>query len=117
MNDLIALPQITQERVDAYAAASGDRNPIHLDPAAARQAGFDGTIAHGMLILGLALSTFESVVSRPKHSSCRFMAPVRVGQSLRLTIEPDGPLHRFVVTDEAGATVLEGQIEWNGVTS
>ncbi len=42
---------VTQERIDRYAAASGDLNPIHRDPRAARAAGLDSTIAHGMLLL------------------------------------------------------------------
>lgn len=114
MHDPIALPPITQERVNAYAAASGDRNSIHLDPAAARKAGFDGTIAHGMLIVGLALSAIENLMSRPRHSSCRFLAPVRVGASLQLRIDAGDPLRRFVVEDDAGVKVLEGQVELSG---
>ena len=43
--------QVTQEHINLYADASKDFNPIHLDPEFARQAGLDGTIAHGMLIL------------------------------------------------------------------
>jgi acyl dehydratase len=44
-----ALPAITQDQLRAYAVASGDPNPIHLDEAAARKAGLPGVIAHGML--------------------------------------------------------------------
>jgi acyl dehydratase len=40
---------VTQARIDAYADASGDHNPIHINPEAARAVGLDGTIAHGML--------------------------------------------------------------------
>ena len=43
--------RVTQEHINLYAEASKDFNPIHLDPEFARQAGLDGTIAHGMLIL------------------------------------------------------------------
>lgn len=42
-------PPIEQEQLQRYAAASGDYNPIHLDPAAARRVGLNGVIAHGML--------------------------------------------------------------------
>ena len=36
-------------QVAQFAAASGDTNPVHLDEARAREAGFDGCISHGML--------------------------------------------------------------------
>ena len=45
----LASKHVTQEQIDAYAEVSGDHNPIHIDPDAARAVGLDGTIAHGML--------------------------------------------------------------------
>ena len=51
--------RITRDDLRRYAAASGDHNPIHLDPAAARAVGLPGVIAHGMLVMGLALRTVE----------------------------------------------------------
>ena len=42
---------LSQEKIDAYARASGDFNPIHVDPAFAAGTFFGGTIAHGMLLL------------------------------------------------------------------
>jgi len=42
---------LSQEKIDRYARASGDFNPIHVDPAFAAQTPFGGTIAHGMLLL------------------------------------------------------------------
>ena len=42
---------LTQEKIDGYARASGDFNPIHVDPAFAAATPFGGTIAHGMLLL------------------------------------------------------------------
>ncbi len=44
----------TQEVIDQYALASGDHNPIHIDPAFAARSQFGGTIAHGMLVLSYA---------------------------------------------------------------
>jgi acyl dehydratase len=41
--------------LDAFSALSGDRNPLHLDDAYAREAGFNGRIAPG--VLGLAIAT------------------------------------------------------------
>ena len=45
-------PPITREQLAAYAEASGDHNLIHLNDEAARMAGLDGVIAHGMLSMG-----------------------------------------------------------------
>ncbi|MGH7611690.1 MAG: MaoC family dehydratase, partial [Candidatus Dormibacteria bacterium] len=43
--------RLSQERINAYANASGDHNPIHLEQAAASAAGLPSTIAHGLLTL------------------------------------------------------------------
>ncbi len=42
---------ITQKRITDYAHASGDHNPLHLDPEFASSTRFGGIIAHGMLTL------------------------------------------------------------------
>lgn len=42
--------EVTQEDVDHFAALSGDISPIHVDEAFARQRGFPGRVAHGLLI-------------------------------------------------------------------
>jgi acyl dehydratase len=44
---------VDQERIDAFAEATEDRQFIHTDPAAAAQTPFGGTIAHGFLSLSL----------------------------------------------------------------
>jgi 3-hydroxybutyryl-CoA dehydratase len=44
---------LTQEQLNAYADASGDHNPIHIEPTFAATTPFGGTIAHGMLVLAL----------------------------------------------------------------
>jgi 3-hydroxybutyryl-CoA dehydratase len=43
--------QVTQEHINLYASASGDFNPIHIDPEFAKKTQLGGTVAHGMLIL------------------------------------------------------------------
>ena len=45
--------EITQERLSAYCAASGDHNPLHWDAEFATATQFGGVIAHGMLTLAL----------------------------------------------------------------
>jgi acyl dehydratase len=45
---------VTADQIRAYAEASGDRNPIHLDEVFARSVGLPGVIAHGMLTMAFA---------------------------------------------------------------
>jgi len=45
----LAKPAITRAQLSEYAEASGDHNPIHLDEAFAKEAGFPSVIVHGML--------------------------------------------------------------------
>ncbi|MGH7698214.1 MAG: MaoC family dehydratase [Candidatus Dormibacteria bacterium] len=80
-----ATQRLTQERIDAYARASGDHNPIHLDPAAARAAGLPSTIAHGLLTLGVACARIEAwggAEAWVQRVSCRFAATVPAGEEL-----------------------------------
>jgi len=48
----LAKGPITREDLKAYAAASGDPNPMHVDDEFARNAGYPGVFAHGMLSMG-----------------------------------------------------------------
>jgi len=60
-----------------YAALSGDYNPVHLHPLAARLFGFPASIAHGMHLAGLALAALERAEGRPARSlEVRFRRPV-----------------------------------------
>ena len=55
LNIGVSLPelkrQVTQEHINMYASASGDFNPIHIDPEFAKKTSLGGTVAHGMLVL------------------------------------------------------------------
>ena len=62
-----------------YAAASGDDNPIHQDPAAARAAGLPDVVAHGMFVLGLAMrAVAEWTGDTVTDYRARFVRPVVV---------------------------------------
>jgi acyl dehydratase len=80
---------VTQEQINAYAEVSGDHNPIHLDPEAARAVGLDGTIAHGMLsmaFLGELVTDWLASLRGPEgwvsRLRVRFQAMVRPGDTL-----------------------------------
>lgn len=80
-------PPIEQEQLNHYASASGDYNPIHLDPAAARRVGLDGVIAHGMLSMAfLGQFVNQQIVGIPgarvEKLKVRYIGMVRPGDTL-----------------------------------
>lgn len=77
-------PAVSRESLQAYALASGDSNPLHLDPEFAREAGFDDVIVHGMFgmaRLGCLLGE-QLPVESIRGFSARFAAIIPVGQAL-----------------------------------
>jgi acyl dehydratase len=83
----------TREQIAAYAEASGDRNPIHLDDDFARTVGLPGVIAHGMLQMGIAATVAAAAAGGPAHLrrlSVRFAGMVVPGDTVTFTAEPAG---------------------------
>jgi acyl dehydratase len=77
--------EITREQISAYAEASGDRNPIHLDDEFARSVGLPGVIAHGMLDMGILarlVTDWAGGQDRLRKLSCRFAGIVQPGDRL-----------------------------------
>lgn len=72
---------LTRESLVRYAGASGDFNPIHYRDDVAAAVGLPGVLAHGMLTMGLAISTLESWIGdtgRILEYGVRFTKPVVV---------------------------------------
>jgi acyl dehydratase len=87
--------EITQERIDQFADATGDHQWIHCDPERAKAGPFGATIAHGYLTSSLA-SLFLSQIVQVRGvrmginygaDRLRFPAPVRVGSRVRGSAE------------------------------
>ena len=80
---------VTQEKIDAYAKASGDNNPLHTDPLFAAGSQFGGTIAHGMLILAYVSEMLTEAFGRRWLESgrlkVRFRAPARPGDTVTVS--------------------------------
>ncbi|QGZ57483.1 MaoC family dehydratase [Paraburkholderia acidiphila] len=84
---------VDQERIDAFAACTGDRQWIHVDvERAKRESPFGGTIAHGYLTLSLLASLAMEIGIVPKDAAAglnygldkvRFMTPVKAGARVR----------------------------------
>jgi acyl dehydratase len=84
----------TTEQIGAYAKASGDFNPIHLDDEFARSVGLPGRIAHGMLQMGIAGTVAAEAAGGGRglrRLRCRFAAMVVPGDTVTFTAEPAGP--------------------------
>ena len=98
---------VDQQRIDLFAAATGDDQWIHVDPQRAAQGPFGGTIAHGFLTLSL-VNYFLPQLARAeglRHGinygvdRVRFPAALRSGSRLR------GRLEILAVEDRGGGAV------------
>jgi 3-hydroxybutyryl-CoA dehydratase len=75
-----------QETVDRYraiyyAGASGDFNPIHIDPEFGKMVGLGGVILHGLCAVGFVVKTITDWQGDPgklKRFKCRFASPVHI---------------------------------------
>ncbi|MFF4349148.1 MaoC family dehydratase [Streptomyces sp. NPDC001530] len=84
--------EITQERINTFADATGDHQWIHVDPEKAAQGPFGAPIAHGYLTLSLFIPLFtellevEGVSTKVNYglNKVRFPSPVKVGSRIRL---------------------------------
>lgn len=83
---------VDQARIDAFADATEDRQFIHVDPAAAAQTPFGGTIAHGFLTLSLLSRMGAEAMLLPDalkmavnygFDRVRFLSPVKAGKRVR----------------------------------
>lgn len=99
--------QLTRADLVAYAAASGDPNPIHQDEAVARSVGLPGVIAHGMLTLGLvgrAVATWTDD-AEVVELGCKFTNPVVVPADTAVEVVVAGTVK--AVTDDLVTIALE----------
>jgi acyl dehydratase len=101
---------ITQEQVDQFADATGDRQWIHVDPErATRESPFGGPIAHGYLTLSLLPSLMPRILEITGFrmgvnygtEKVRFPSPVPVGSRIRAGATLDS------------ATPFEGGVQMN----
>jgi acyl dehydratase len=86
---------VDQDQIDAFAAATGDHQWIHVDPAKAAEGPFGSTVAHGFLTLSLLpiltwqVYTVEGVKMIVNYGAdkLRFPSPVPVGSRVRAGVE------------------------------
>lgn len=103
---------ITQDLVDRFAEATGDRQWIHVDRARASESPFGGLIAHGYLTLSLLPTIVPQIITLAGFSSAvnygtdkvRFPSPVLVGSRVRGTMVVEA------VTDVPGGVQLNATV-------
>ena len=104
--------RVTDETIEAFAQACGDRNPLHFDEAFASGTRFGGRIAHGMLTAGFISAVIGNDLpgagSVYLAQDLRFRAPVRPGDEVRCEVV-------VAEVDERGRATLETRA-WVGET-
>ena len=113
---------ITNHEVEAFAAISGDHNPLHLDPEYAATTVFGECIAHGMLAGALVSAAIAMQLPGPGSiylsQNIQFRAPVLLGDTLTVTLEVTDK-HRkqpwvilgCTVENQAGKAVAKGEAQ------
>jgi acyl dehydratase len=108
---------VTRADLVAYAAASGDHNPIHQDEGVARSVGLPGVIAHGMYTMALAARAVADWFPGAEVVSlgCKFTAPVVVPADGGVDVEiageakePEDGLTTVVLTVTSGGQKVLG---------
>ncbi|HEY0780702.1 MAG TPA: MaoC family dehydratase, partial [Gemmatirosa sp.] len=111
---------ITDADIAHFAAATGDRNPLHFDDTYAARTRFGGRVAHGMLSAGLISAAIANVLPGPgsayRSQTLAFKLPVRPGDVVTVRLEVLELVEAkrrvrlsTVCTNQRGETVVEGE--------
>lgn len=111
---------VTESMIDEYARFSHDSNPLHMDDGFARELGFTGRVAHGMIAMGMISRLIGTQLPGPGAlwigQEVQFVSPVAAGNRLvaRVTIEQISTAVQVVTLSteaqiaDTGAVVLRG---------
>lgn len=106
---------VTPVQLALFAAAAGDHNPLHLDPAFARNAGFERPVVHGMLTMALAgrLFTQHFGAGSVRSLQTRFAGVALVNDVIELTatlerVDGDAAHYTLRGCTAAGTEVVNG---------
>ncbi|MCX5052863.1 MaoC family dehydratase [Streptomyces sp. NBC_00474] len=110
--------EVTQERINTFADATGDHQWIHVDPEKAAAGPFGAPIAHGYLTLSLFIPLFtelldvQGVTTKVNYglNKVRFPSPVKVGSRIRLV----GKLAEVEEVPGGVQITVDGTIEIEG---
>ena len=114
----VSVREVDAYRPIYYAAASGDFNPIHVDPAVGRAAGYQGVILQGMCTYAWLADACVEYLGDPARLArlrAKFTKPVQVGDVLRFEgrcAGVDGARVRLEISarNQRGEDVLKGAV-------
>lgn len=113
---------ITEQMLDSFRVLSGDENPLHCDEAFAKEEGYDGRVAYGMLTASF-LSTLAGVYLPGRYSliqsvEIKFAKPVYIGDELTVTGEVTETNDTYgliflkvTITEASGKKVCRGKMQ------
>jgi len=109
-----ASEEVDKYRTIYYAGASGDFNPIHIDPEFGKIVGLGGVILHGLCTFGFMTKTVTDWAGDPgslKKIKCRFAKPVHLGDTVTTkaavsAVEGNKATIGLTVSNQDGADVL-----------
>ncbi|HZS32882.1 MAG TPA: MaoC family dehydratase [Methylomirabilota bacterium] len=112
--------RIGAREVELYAEITGDRNPLHFDPAFAARTRFGRLVAQGGIAAGMLNALVATDLPGPgtvfMSQTLRYLAPTYLGDTLTAEVEvvsvkPDKPVVelRATIVNQDGTTVLEGE--------
>jgi 3-hydroxybutyryl-CoA dehydratase len=109
---------LTQEKIERYADASGDRNPLHIDHSFAATTQFGGPIAHGMLVLAyiseMMTAAFRQSWAAGGGLKVRFRGAARPGDTVTVsgrvnTIDGGRVVCVVECRNDAGEVLISGE--------
>lgn len=111
--------EITEDRIQRFAEASDDFNPVHMDEEFASKTAYRGRIAHGLLSASFVSAVVGTMLPGPGaiylHQTMTFHKPVRIGDVVigRVTVtDIDHESARVTLKTEClvnGESVLDGE--------
>lgn len=112
--------RVEEADIERFTELTGDRNPLHYDPAAAGASRFGRIIVQGGVTSGLLNAVVAEDLPGPGsvflHVEWDFRAPVGPGDEITAAVEvlearTDKPIYRLatVITNQDGVVVLDGQ--------
>jgi acyl dehydratase/putative sterol carrier protein len=109
--DLVVAEAVTVDQPIRYSKASGDENPIHVDPATAKAAGLPGVILHGLCTMAFAQRDIVNASCggdprRLRRLGVRFARPVFPGHTLSLKVWKDNHQLQFITENDEGQVVI-----------